>query len=59
MTEQKSVIAVKEGPFTDFPELLTLDEKNDTKNIGKVYLTNNICAEFTDYIAEVTRLPEN
>ena len=50
---------MKEGPFTDFPELLTLDEKNDTKNIGKVYLPNNICAEFTDYIAEVTRLPEN
>ena len=29
-------------------------KKNGIKNIGKAYLTNNACAEFTDYIAEVT-----
>ena len=48
-------LAMKERPFTDFPELLTLQEKRGIKKIGKAYLTNNACAEFTDYIAEVTK----
>ena len=48
-------LALKERPFTDFPELLTLQEKNGIKNIDKAYLTNIACTEFTDYIAEVTK----
>ena len=48
-------LALKERPFTDFPELLILQEKNGTKNIGQAYLVNTACAEFTDYIVEVTK----
>ena len=49
-------LALKERPFTDFPELLTLQEKNGIKNIGKAYLTNNAYEELIDYIAEVTKV---
>ena len=48
-------LPMKERPFTDFPQLLTLQEKSGIKRIGKAYLTNNACEEFTDYIAEVTK----
>ena len=48
-------LPMKERPFTDFPQLLTLQEKSGIKRIGKTYLTNNPCEEFTDYIAEVTK----
>ena len=48
-------LALKERPFTDFPELLTLQEKNGIKNICKAYLTYNAFAELTDYRVEVTK----
>ena len=48
-------LALEERPFTDFPKLLTLQEKNGIKSIGKAYLTNNACTEFTDYRVEVTK----
>ena len=48
-------LAMKEKSFTDFPELLTLQEKIGIKRIGKAYLTKNACKEFKDYIAEVTK----
>ena len=49
-------LTIKGRPFTDFPELLTLQEKTGIKNIGKAYLTKNGCKELTDYIVEVTKV---
>ena len=48
-------LAMKEKSFTDFPELLTLQEKIVIKRIGKAFLTKNACEEFKDYIVEVTK----
>ena len=49
-------LAIKGRPFTEFPELLTMQEKNGIKNIGKAFLTNSACEELTDYIAELTKV---
>ena len=46
-------LAKNERPFSDYHELLELHEKNGVRAIGKAYLTK--CAEFTKYIAHVTR----
>ena len=46
-------LAKKERPFTDYPDILRLQEKNGIKDIGKGYLTNKSCTEFTDFIAKV------
>ena len=35
--------------LSDYPDLLELQKKNSVQNIGKVYLTDQKCAEFTGY----------
>ena len=49
-------LAKTERPFSDYPELLELQEKNGVRDIGKAYLTYKKCAEFTKYIAHVIRI---
>ena len=49
-------LAKNERPFSDYPELLELQEKNGVRDIRKAYLTDKKCAEFTKYIAHVTRI---
>ena len=48
-------LAKNERLFSDYLELLELQEKNRVKDIGKAYLTDKKCAEFTKYIAHVIR----
>ena len=48
-------LAKKERPFSDYPELLDLQERNGVNNIGKSYRTDRSAAVFTDYISEVTK----
>ena len=64
-TDDKKALVIKfntayyltknERPFSDYPELLELQEKNGVRDIGKAYLTDKKCAEFTKYIAHVIR----
>ena len=44
-----------ERPFSNYPELLELQEKSGVRDIGKAYLTDKKCAEFTKNIAHVIR----
>ena len=46
-------LAKNERPFNDFPNLMELQEKNKVRDIGKVYLTDKKCSEFTQHIANV------
>ena len=48
-------LAKNERPFSDCPEVLELQEKNGVRDIGKAYLTDKKCAEFTKYVAHVIR----
>ena len=48
-------LAKNERPFSDCPEVLELQEKNGVRDIGKAYLTDKKCAEFTKNIAHVIR----
>ena len=48
-------LAKNERLFSDYLELLELQEKNRVKDIGKAYLTDKKCAEFTKYRAHVIR----
>ena len=48
-------LAKNERPFNDFPNLMELQEKNKVRDIGKVYLTDKKCSEFTQLIANVIR----
>ena len=48
-------LAKNERPLSDYLELLELQEKNGVRDIGKVYLTDKKCPEFTKYIAHVVR----
>ena len=48
-------LAKNERLFSDYPELLGLQEKNRVRDIGKAYLTDRKCAEFTKQIAHVIR----
>ena len=48
-------LAKKERSFSDYQELLDLQEKNGVNNIGKSYRTDRPAAVFTDYIGEVTK----
>jgi hypothetical protein len=49
-------LAKKERPFSDFEDLLALQDKNGlSKNITKAYRNDRQCAVFTEYIAEVTK----
>ena len=36
-----------------FPNLIELQEKSGVRDIGKVYLTEKKCSEFTQHIADV------
>ena len=44
-------LAKNERLFSDYPELLKLQEKNEMRDIGKAQK----CAKFTEYIAHVIR----
>ena len=48
-------LAKNERPFSDYAKLLELQEKNRVRGIGKAYLADKKCAEFTKYIANVIR----
>ena len=48
-------LAKNERSFKDFPNLIELHEKNGVRDIGKVYLTDKKCSEFTQHIANVIR----
>ena len=48
-------LARNERLFSDYPELLELQEKSGVRDIGKAYLTDKKCAEFTKNIAHVIR----
>ena len=48
-------LAKNERPFSNYPEVLELQEKNQVRDIGKAYPTDKKCAKFTKYIAHVTR----
>ena len=43
-----SVCSKKERPFSDYPDLLVLQTKNQIQGIGKSYLTARAAANFTD-----------
>ena len=47
--------AKNERPFSDYPEHLELQEKNRVRDIGKAYLTDKKCAEFTKHMVHVKR----
>lgn len=43
-------LAKLEQQFSDYPNLLTLENKNKVQNIGKNYTTDQAAAISTDYI---------
>ena len=45
-------LAKNERLFSGYPELL---EKSGARDVGKAYLTDKKCAEFTKYIAHTVR----
>ena len=48
--------AKNERPFSDFEDLLALQDKNGlSKKITKAYCNDIQCAVFTEYVAEVTK----
>ena len=48
-------LAKQQWPFSDFPGLLKLQEKNKTPRIKKCYRNNRAVANFTDSIAKVIK----
>ena len=48
-------LAKNERPFGDYPGLVELQEKNEVRDIRKVYLTDKKCAEFTKHITHAIR----
>ena len=48
-------LAKQERPFSDFPDLLKLQEKNKTPGIKECYRNDRAAANFTDFIAKVTK----
>ena len=48
-------LANEEQPFSYFPDLLKLLEKNKTPGIKECYRNNRATANFTDSIAKVTK----
>ena len=44
----------QEQPFSDYPNLISLQQKNGIENF-KSYVTDQVAAEFTDHIAEVSK----
>lgn len=44
----------QERPFSDYPNLISLQHKNGVKNF-KSYITDRAAADFTDHIAEVSK----
>ena len=48
-------MAKQERPFSDFPDLLKLQEKNKTPGIKECYRNDRAVASFTDSIAKVTK----
>ena len=48
-------LAKRERPFTDFPDLLVLDEKMKCPSNGKSYRNDNAAALFTESIAKVSQ----
>ena len=48
-------LAKQERPFSDFPDLLKLQEKNKTPGIKECYRNDTAVASFTDSIAKVTK----
>ena len=48
-------LAKKECPYTDFPDLLKLQEKNQTPGIKPCYRNDRAAAGFVDSIARVTK----
>ena len=52
------LLAKKELPFSKvylLVDFLELQKKNDAQNLGKAYLTERKCAEFTEYIIETIK----
>ena len=48
-------LAKQERPFSDFPDLLKLQEKNKTTRIKECYRNDRTVANFTDSIAKVKK----
>ena len=48
-------LAKQERPFSDFPDLLKLQEKNKTPGIKECYRNDRAVARFTDSIAKVIK----
>ena len=48
-------LAKEEQTFSDFPDLLKLQEKNKTPRIKECYRNDRAAAKFTDSIAKVTK----
>ena len=48
-------LAKRERPFTDFPDLLVLNDKNKCPNIGRGYRNDNAAALFTECIAKISK----
>ena len=46
-------LAKRERPFAHYPHLLELQEKNDVKQIRKIYATERAAGIFTDNIDQV------